>query len=88
MQRVAVSPESAYRETSEALADASARCLPLPPEGTLMPMVHECAYEGCHILTMSLHCLDHERATDLSVTETLLDAASAAAGNAREAGES
>jgi len=53
-----------------------------------MPLVHECAYEGCHILTMSLYCLEHERPVDRCVTETLLDAASAAADGPRETGES
>jgi hypothetical protein len=48
-----------------------------------MPLVHECAHECCHILTMSLYCLEHERPTDRCVNAALLDAASAAAGSAR-----
>ena len=52
-----------------------------------MPLIHECAYEDCHILTMSLYCLEHEPALERSVTETLLDAASAAATTARETDE-
>ena len=53
-----------------------------------MPLLHECAYEGCQILTMGLHCLEHEQAMDECVTETLLDAAASAAGSARETDES
>jgi hypothetical protein len=49
-----------------------------------MPLVHECAHEGCHILTMSLYCLEHELPTDRCINEALLDAASAAADSARE----
>ncbi len=49
-----------------------------------MPLVHECSYEGCQILTMSLYCVEHERPIERCVTETLLDAASAAAGGARD----
>jgi hypothetical protein len=52
-----------------------------------MPLVHECAHEGCHILTMSLYCLEHERAAERRVDATLLDAAAAAAGSARETDE-
>jgi len=49
-----------------------------------MPLVHECAHEGCHILTMSLYCVEHEQRTEGSVEAALLDAAATAAGNARE----
>jgi hypothetical protein len=49
-----------------------------------MPLVHECAHEDCHILTMSVYCLEHERPTDRCVDTALLDAASAAAVSARE----
>jgi hypothetical protein len=52
-----------------------------------MPLVHECAHEGCHVLTMGPYCLDHERPADRCVNEALLDAASAAADSARETDE-
>jgi hypothetical protein len=26
-----------------------------------MPIVHECAESACHILTMGVHCIEHER---------------------------
>ncbi|HZQ81420.1 MAG TPA: hypothetical protein VFB25_05555 [Gaiellaceae bacterium] len=52
-----------------------------------MPLVHECAHEGCHILTMSLYCLEHEQPAGRRVDETLLAAASAAADISREADE-
>jgi len=52
-----------------------------------MSLVHECAHEGCHVLTMSLYCLEHELAADRRVDATLLDAAAATAGSARKADE-
>ncbi len=52
-----------------------------------MPLVHECAYEDCHILTMSLYCLEHEGVTDRSVDDALLEAAAAAAAAAGETDE-
>ena len=29
-----------------------------------MPLVHECAHEGCGLLTMSVYCLEHEQAAE------------------------
>ncbi len=52
-----------------------------------MPLVHECAHEGCDVLTMSVYCLEHERAADRFVDAALLDAVSLAADNARESDE-
>jgi hypothetical protein len=57
------------------------------PKGNHMPLVHECDLEGCDVLTMSLYCLEHERATDRCVNAALLDAASSAADGARETDE-
>jgi len=52
-----------------------------------MPLVHECAHEGCTLLTMSVYCLEHEEATDHFVDAALLQAASSAADDARETEE-
>lgn len=52
-----------------------------------MPLVHECAEEGCSVLTMGLYCLEHEQAADRSFNAALLDAASVAADNARQPDE-
>ncbi len=52
-----------------------------------MPLVHECAHEGCGLLTMSVYCLEHEQAAEHFVDAALLDAASSAADNARDTEE-
>jgi hypothetical protein len=52
-----------------------------------MPLVHECAHEGCDVLTMSVYCLEHERAANRCVDVALLDAVSLVADDARQAEE-
>lgn len=49
-----------------------------------MPMVHECAHEGCNVLTMSQFCLDHESLHDADELPVVLAAAAAEAARGEE----
>ena len=49
-----------------------------------MPMVHECAQEGCNVLTMRQFCVEHEALQD---AEELPEVLTAAAAQAARGGE-
>lgn len=49
-----------------------------------MSMLHECAREGCEVLTMGEFCVNHEGADSSELTAALTAAAAAAAEEAND----
>ena len=48
-----------------------------------MPLVHECADPGCHVVTMGVFCIDHERETFAYAEVALLEPISDPAAESR-----